>query len=154
MKLSNRVDIEAPIDFVYAQLTDFAELERRARREGVAVARSGDGPVARGTAWIVRAEVRGRMREFTVTLVAMSAPEALRFDTRSEGLEVETTLELIALSPHRTRVVVGIDMRARTLTVRLLLQSLKLAKAKLDARLRKRLTRVAHQIEDAYRLGG
>ena len=154
MKLSNRVDIEAPIEYVFERLTDFDQVERRARREGVTVRRSLDGPVTKGTQWQIKAEVRGRPRDFTTTLVAFAVPDGMRFDTQSDGLAVETTLELIPLSPHRTRAVVGFDLRARTLTVRLLLQSMKLAKTKLDERLRKRLTRYAHQIEDEFRLGG
>ena len=152
MKLSNRVDIEAPIEYVFERVSDFEQVERRARREGLSVRRSHDGPVTKGTQWHIEAEIRGRPREFTSTLVALAAPEGMRFDTVSDGLSVETTLELIPLSPYRTRAVVGFDMRARTLTVRLLLQSMKLAKSRLDERLKKRLTRYAHQIEDEFRL--
>ena len=56
----------------------------------------------------------------------------------------------IALSRKRTRVIVGLDMRPRTLSARLLIQSLKFAKANLYSRFEARVGRFAKDIEDQY----
>ena len=60
---------------------------------------------------------------------------------------------MIALSATRTRVLVSFDMRAKTLTARLLLQSLKLAKTKVTKRFKARVLDYAENVEDDYRRG-
>ena len=40
MKLTTRQDIEAPLDFVYARLTDFDHFERMAMRRGAEIERT------------------------------------------------------------------------------------------------------------------
>jgi hypothetical protein len=69
----------------------------------------------------------------------------------SDGLVVVTEIDLIALSQSRTRVIVSITVTAKTLTARLLLQSLKLAKTKLTKRFKARVLDYAGDIEDRYR---
>ena len=60
---------------------------------------------------------------------------------------------MLALSATRTRVLVSFDMRAKTLTARLLLQSLKLAMAKMNKRFEARVLDYAEKVEDDYRRG-
>ena len=72
----------------------------------------------------------------------------------SDGLEVVTEVDLIALSQSRTRVMVTITVKAKTLTSRLLVQSLKLAKTKLTKRFKARVLDYAEDIQDRYRREG
>lgn len=154
MKLSTREDLEAPIDFVFACVTDFAAFERRALRNGAQVTRQGSGDVQVGTVWDVDFTFRGRDRSVQATLVRLDPPNALKVDSMSDGIFAVTEVELVALSPARTRVIVGFEMRARTLTARLLLQSLKLAKTKLTKRFKARVVDYAEDVEDHYRARG
>ncbi len=151
MKFSTREDIEAPIDFVFARVTDFDAFERRALRQGAQVHRQGDGPVDVGTVWDISFHYRERMRNAQATLTTLDAPHELKIDSISDGLTAQTDVALVALSPGRTRVIVGFELRARTLTARLLLQSLKLAKGKLTKRFRARVLDYAEAVEDRYR---
>ncbi|WP_108815459.1 SRPBCC family protein [Loktanella sp. Alg231-35] len=151
MKLSTREDLEAPIDFVFARVTDFAAFERRALRNGAQVVRHDEGAAQVGTIWDVDFTFRGRDRCVQATLVQFDPPHALKVDSKSDGVIAVTEVELVALSPARTRVIVGFEMRARTLTARLLLQSLKLAKAKLTKRFKARVLDYAEDVEDQYR---
>jgi len=75
----------------------------------------------------------------------------LTIDSASDGLNASTEIELIALSQTRTRVLVSFDLRAKTLTARLLVQSLKLAKTKMTKRFNGRVLDFAEEIEDRYR---
>lgn len=151
MKLSTREDIEAPIAYVFGHISDFAILERRALRQGAQVNRRGAGPVAGGAIWDVAFKFRGRDRNVVATLTQFDLEQAMTVESVSDGLVVTTHVELVALSPARTRVMVAIDLKARTLTARLLVQSLKLAKAKLTTRLKTRVLDYAEDIEDRYR---
>lgn len=154
MKFSTQEDIEAPIAYVFDRLSDFDAFEKRAMRQGADVRRLQDGVPQVGTAWDVAFQFRGRTRDMRVQLTQIDPPHAYHFETESDGMTAISDVTLVSLSPSRTRIAVGIDLRARTLTARLLLQSMKLAKAKLSKRFKVRVLDYAEDIEDVYRKQG
>lgn len=151
MKFSTREDIQAPIEYVFANVSDFSRFERRALRHGAQVDRTDEGPIVVGSQWDVAFKFRGRERRMQLTLGAMEAPEMYRCDAVSGGLHTQTLVELVALSPRRTRLIVSIDLRPRTLTARVLLQSMKLAKTRLNKRFKARVLDYAETVEAAYK---
>ncbi|MDX8347197.1 SRPBCC family protein [Cognatiyoonia sp. IB215446] len=151
MKFSTREDIEAPIAFVFDRASDFDALEKRGRQYGAEISRNGDGPAQVGMAWDAVFEFRGRNRQMQVKLTQFTPPEAYIFETEMNGLTAVSDVTLVSLSPSRTRLAIGIDLRAHTLTARLLLQSMKLAKTKLTKRFKARVRDYAEDIEEAYR---
>ncbi len=151
MKFSTREDIEAPIDHVFEQVSDFIGFERRALRHGADVVRLDDGPVQEGSSWNIAFQFRGRERRMQSQLAAYDPPNGYLITTMSDGMTITSNVDLVALSPGRTRVAVAIDLRAKTLTARLLLQSMKLAKTKLTKRFKARVLEYAEDVEDDYR---
>ncbi|MBE0412193.1 SRPBCC family protein [Yoonia sp.] len=151
MKFSTREDIEAPIAHVFEKASDFAAFERRALRHGARVYRQGDGPVTLGAKWEIEFRLRGRNRKMQATLAAIDAPEMYRFDAVSEHLIAQSSVTLVALSPNRTRILVAFDLQPRSLTARVMLQPLKLAKAKLTQQFKGRVLEFAKDIEHDYR---
>ena len=151
MKFSAREDIEAPIAHVHAAITDFASFERQAMRRGAEVRRlDGSGPAGQGSQWDVAFSFRGRDRKLRATLAQVD-PQTVRMRTESPGLDGDLAIELVPLSAKRTRMAVVIEMKAKTLTARLMLQSLKLAKANLAQRFKTRVADHAKDIEARYR---
>ncbi len=153
MKLSTREDIEAPISYVYGRISDFAHFERRALRQGIAVRCRTEGEAKLGTIWDIAFTFRGRQREVQAELTRLDPNQTIEIEIHSDGLTAITHVELVALSATRTRVLASFDMRAKTLTARLLLQSLKLAKTKVTKRFKARVLDYAENIEDDYRRG-
>lgn len=153
MKLSTREDIEAPIAYVFSRVSDFAGFERRALRQGVAVTRAPEGAAGLGTIWDITVTFRGRERRVVAQLDVLDPPQLIQIDSRSDGLVARTRIELIALSQTRTRVMVEIDLSAHSLTARLLLQSMKLAKSKMTKRFSARAAEYAATLEDDFRRG-
>lgn len=151
MKFSTREDIEAPMAYVFDKVSDFEAFEKRALRQGADVQRVQGGAIAVGTAWEVAFKFRGRTRKMHPVLTKMDAPNSYLLETTSDGMTIVSDVTLIALSPTRTRIAVGIDLRARSLTARLLLQSMKLAKSRLTKRFKSRVLDFADDIEDGYR---
>lgn len=154
MKLSTREDIEAPIDYVFGRASDFASFEKRALRQGAQVSQRNEGPVQTGNIWDISFQFRGRSRKVEAKLTQLDPPQIIEIESDSDGLIALTQVELIALSPARTRVMVSFDLRAKTLTGRLLVQSLKLAKSKLSNRFNARVKDYAEDVEDDYRRRG
>jgi len=151
MKFSSKEDIEAPISEVFTMLSEFETYERSAIRRGIEVVRLGDpGPNAVGLTWDAKFSLRGKPREVRLVLSEYEPPNAMRIDSDSQGLDGLLTVELVAMSPHRTRMSVGLTLTPKTLTARLLVQSLKLAKSNLTKRFKNRVSEYASNIEDRH----
>ncbi len=154
MKFSTREDIEAPIDYVFSRITDFQGFERQALRRGADVQRIDNAPVpVEGSSWDVAFKFRGKDRKLKAIITRLDRPTELRIDTAAIGLDGVTKVELVPLSRNRTRIAVSLDMSPKSLSARLLLQSLKLAKNSLSRRFGMRVTDFAEDVEESYRKG-
>lgn len=152
MKLVTRQDIEAPIDFVHAQISDFEMWERAALRRGAEVTRDNpDRPPGPGTFWDTKFRFRGRERVVRITLTRHDPGQHLGFDAIGPSAEAAMTLDLVELGPRRTRVVVGVQIKPRTLAARLFLQGLKLAGKRVQQRFDGRVAKLAAEIQGRYR---
>ncbi|MHA6344561.1 SRPBCC family protein [Roseivivax sp. CAU 1761] len=152
MKFAIREDIEGPLDRVFAALSDFEAMERAARRRGVELDRAGE--VARpraGLTWQARFPFRGSAREAEIRLAEFAPPERMVFDGVSGGLETRTVLDVVALSRTRTRVAGEVELVPRTLSARLLVQSLKLARGSVEKRIKARASAYAGELERRLR---
>jgi len=148
MQFTATEDIEAPLDAVFAALSDFETIERQALRRGIDVQRTSEpGPAEAGMTWQAAFAFRGKQRSADIQLVTYTPPERMAFETKTGGLVVNTGLEVVALSRQRTRVSMQADLLPKTLSARLLVQSLKLAKGGVDKRFRKRIRQLAEDLE-------
>lgn len=152
MKLTAKEDIEAPIAFVTAFVTDFEAWERAAMRRGADVQRIDSlrtpGP---GMEWKVGFAYRGKKRDLNVKLLKLIADQNLSFDCTAKPAIGNLTIDLAEMGPRRTRLVVALEIKPRTLAARLVMQTVKLAKAKLTRRFTLRLSNLAADIEDRYK---
>jgi hypothetical protein len=153
MKFSTREDIEAPIAHVFAQIADFATFERMALRRGADVRRLDQGQVRTGSSWDVAFKFRGKDRKLRAVVSVFDAPSHVQIDTIAAGIDGITQIELMSLSPQRTRLAVSTELSAKSLSARLLLQSMKLAKANLTKRFKQRIAEMAGSVEERYRKG-
>ena len=149
MKFSSNEDIDAPITDVFAQLSEFAVYERSAIRRGIEVERVGRHESnAIGQTWDARFTLRGKKRDIRLVLAGYEPSNAMRIEADSQGLDAILTLDLVALTPKRTRMTVGLELTPKTLAARLLLQSLKLAKSNLTRRFKWKAAEHARNIEE------
>ncbi|MCA0044389.1 SRPBCC family protein [Celeribacter litoreus] len=151
MKFSTRKDIEAPAEYVFAQITDFDAFERQAMRRGVELTRKSPAQARGvGASWVLKVPFRGKVRDMTAEITEMDAPNVLKGLAVSGGLNMEMTAELVPLSPRRTRLTFGYDVRPKSLTARILVQSVKFAKGTLQKRFEKRVATYCQQVSDQY----
>lgn len=152
MKFVAQEDVEAPIDFVFEQVTDFAAIERSALRRGAEVQRIDDLDETRpGMKWDAAFDLRGKRREMKLELTELDRPNGLVVASRSPNMTGKMALDLVALSRSRTRINVEIDMTPKTLAAKLLVQSMKLAKSNLTKRFKLRVMGYAKDLEDRYK---
>lgn len=152
MKFSTRQDIEAPIDYVFACASDFGGIEKQALRRGIAIERTDelteDGI---GMCWKAAFSYRGKPRNVEAELTHFDAPNNIVIQSISGGLNGDFDVEFLPLSRNRTRMRIGLQMLPKSLTARLLIQSLKFAKSSLDTRFSKRVESFGADIESRYK---
>jgi len=140
MKFSALEDIDGAIEGEFRFLTDFEAFERQAIRRNLDAQRTDSLRQAGvGMAWHTQFRLRGRVRQLDITLSELEAPNSLVFQGRSKGLHTVFSVELIALSPSRTRMTVTLDLSLKTLPARLMVQSLKLIRKTITPRFKTRL---------------
>jgi carbon monoxide dehydrogenase subunit G len=149
MELTSKEDVDAPLADVFEAISDFASFERSAIRRGVEVQRLSDATTPQlGMAWDVRADFRGKPRDLHLKLTSYEPSTLIAIDGESASLKGSSQFELLALSPRRTRLSVKVEIKAKTLSGRLLLQSLKLARSKVNKRFKQRVAEFASLTED------
>ncbi len=152
MKFEAREDLEAPIDYVFSQVSDFAALERSLLRRGADVQRTTDkNPAASGITWDTAFDMRGKRRQMQLELTSYEPPALMRFAATSKSLDCNVEVELVALSRGRTRMVLAAELKPRTMSARLMVQSLKLARTNVTKRFEMRLAIFARDMEDRYK---
>lgn len=146
MKFSTREEMNAPIGTVWAAVTNARAFERRAKRKGVEVQRLTDDAMGLGSGWIAQFDFRGVKREMETVVTGFEAPRLLEMDANVGGLDGFLTVELVELSTDLTQMSLVLDVRAKTLTARMLVQPMKLARGRIERRFKRRVGKFARKI--------
>ncbi len=122
MKFKVSDDIEAPIDWVWDGFTDFGAVEADARARGADLARVGDWMhAAHGVSWRGSVPVRGKVRQIEATVATFEPHTTLVIESRVGGMSCQYEVTLADLSEAVTRASVVLELKASTLSARLLL---------------------------------
>lgn len=135
MKLVSHGDLGAPIADVFAVLTDFSAYERMALRRGIRILRRDRLPQpGLGTQWDAEFVFRGRESRASSHVSSFEPPGRLALEGRSGGYDFTLTVTLLALSREQTRLRCDIEARPKSLGARVVLQTLRLGKTRLQSR--------------------
>ncbi len=149
MKLTAKTDIEAPASFVYASLNDHAMWEREMTRRGAEIDRPADMPLAGvGAGWQLRVPFRGKVRKLLLRIEALDPDTRIVISVEGQAIDGSSVWEMLPMSPRRTRLRLAVEVRPKTLAARLFLNTLRLAKGRVQLRLEKRLKQMAARIEE------
>lgn len=152
MKVASRHDIEAPPAFVFDTLIDFDSWERSAMRRGAEVTRTDKlTTIGVGLSWLVRFRFRGKDRKLAVKLTSLDSPVRLSFAITGGLFDATSIIDLMELGAKRTRLVVVSEAKPKSLAARLILQSLRLARARVQRRVDGRIGAITQEIEHRYR---
>lgn len=152
MKFKVSEDVDAPADITWARFTDFTGIEIEARGRGAGVTRIGNWTVPEvGCAWRGSVKVRGRVRPLTSEIATLDGPDRCEIRTVIGGMEASYEMTFLGLRTDMTRVQVVLELSASTLSARLALQTLKLARGRVMQRLQGLLARQGNLAEEDYR---
>lgn len=152
MEIKTQQDIEAPADYVFECLSDFESFEKAALRRGAEVQRvDGQPDLGLGSRWDVVFSFRGKPRDVTVELVEYDPAEKASYKAVGQGIEAVMAIELVPMSKNLTRMVTNVQMEAKTLSARLLLQSMKLAKGQIGKRFDGMMEGYARQLKRRHK---
>lgn len=152
MKFKVSEDVDAPMTHVWSQFTDFGALEAEAKGRGAEVSRVGNWTEAReGVEWRGAVTVRGKRRPVTSKITRFESEDICITESRIGGMACYYEMTFVALSPNLTRVGLVLDLSAETLTARLILQTMKLARGRVLQRLQGLLARQGNAAEAAHR---
>lgn len=150
MKFSSTEDIDAPIDAVFGLLGQFDFIEQMLVDRGARVQRGKDTPQqGLGTTWDACFVFQDKERNFAVEVIRFDAPTDIGFDIASRSIAGRATCVLVVQPQDRTRLHIQIEVEARTLTSKLLIQSMKLTKGTLDQKFDARIAGLAKDIQIA-----
>jgi len=149
MQFTAREDIEIPIEQLFDRMSRFETFERAALRRGAEVTRTDtlEAPGV-GMTWVARFSFRNKRRKLSIVLTEFERPGRMVFDSKTPGMETRTVIELLQLSRKRTRMDVSVELKPQSLAARLLVQSLKLARRRINKRFRLRVADYARDLED------
>jgi hypothetical protein len=148
-------DVEAPIDWVWEGFTDFAAIEADIRARDAELSRVGDWKeAALGVAWRGSVPVRGKVRTIEARISGFVPEEHLLVESRVGGMDCTYEVVFAPLSAEVTRVSVTLELKASTLSARLLLQTLKIARRKVIQRLEGAVVRQGQAVEADWRARG
>jgi carbon monoxide dehydrogenase subunit G len=148
MRISAKQDVEASLAQVWAILSDFDGWERAALRRGAEVTRNDSHRrVTLGSEWSLRFIHRGRSRSVQLGLTRLDPPHHIELHLRSAAIEGDLRIELIEMAARRTRLHVVTDLKPLNLGARLYLQSLRLARNRVERKYHDRIAFLAREIE-------
>ena len=151
MKLTAKTDLEVPAAFVFAALIDHASWEREAVRNGVEVERPAGSPDSGvGARWNIRGHFRGKARKVLVKIDELTPDQRLALSMDSPSMEGVSQIEVLVLSPRRSRVRADLEIKPKTLAARLFINTMRLAKGRVQARFEKGVGNLGARIKDRY----
>lgn len=131
MKFSTRRDVDLPAERLFDAAADFHQIERMLVRRGARVQRV-DPAHGSPMAWHLAFDWRGRTREVDLAVTRFDRPELLEMRGHSDTFELMLAATVVALSRSRSRLHLEAEVKPRSMKARLLLQTAKLSKGKID----------------------
>lgn len=137
MRIGGSKDFKRARGKVFDSFADPARMDAVFGERGANLRR--EGPGGPGTVWHLDVESGGKQRPMTITMVDMQKPETMRMRVTSEMLDADVAFVFSELPGGNSQVCTEIDLEPRTLTARIGIQTLRLAKGKVEHKIHRAL---------------
>lgn len=147
MKFSTRVDTNKSAERLFDNMSDFNRLEELLIERGANVTRISAGQeTGQGLIWDISFEWRGKDRAIRMEVKRIDRPERISMGGYSDSLDITVNTTIIPLSSSRARMIYELEINPRNMRARLMLQTAKLGKARLDRRFDQRIRELVGQL--------
>lgn len=137
MKIGASRDFKRARGKVFDSFADPAQMDKVFGEQGANLRR--EGPGGPGTVWHLDVVSGGKTRPMVITLVDMEKSEAMRMRVTSEMVDADVAFAFADLPERGCQVSAEIDLAPRTLTARVAIQTLRLAKGKVEQKIQRAL---------------
>ncbi|MCC5971368.1 MAG: SRPBCC family protein [Pararhodobacter sp.] len=138
MKIDATKDFKRPRGKVFASFSDPARVDAVLGSVGTQLRREGAGDV--GSVWHMVVSVGGKERPVSVTLAERIAADTIRLAATSDMVDVDMVFSFADMPDEGCKVTSEATLTPRTLAARVGLQTLRLAKGKIEQRLVRAMT--------------
>jgi len=150
MRLSVSRTVAAPRAAVFAAVSDFDRLEARLAGGSLGLERcDGPAPPQEGARWRAEFALHGVTRQGDLRIAEITEDEGYLLVGGVDGLRAMVEVSVSPQEPGAARLDVAVDMQAAGIAGRFLLQSARLMRARIQARLENAVARFAREIESA-----
>jgi len=152
MQINASETLKGHIEEIFDALSDFAPAEQAAMDRGMRVERlDALAAPAAGMRWKIGFFARGREREADVELVKTTRPTFMQFEGKVGGLFFQSNISCRVADTDATEVTVVTKLKPQAMTARMLVQSLKLARRRVNRRYKMALGRLLRDVESRAR---
>lgn len=137
MRIGAAKDFKRARGKVFDTFADPARMDAVFAEQGTNLRR--EGPGGPGTVWHLDAVSRGKAWPMAITMVDMEKPEVMRMRVTSAMVDADVAFVFADLPGKGCQVRTEVDLVAHTLTARVAIQTLRLAKGKVEQRIQRAL---------------
>ncbi|PIB26049.1 hypothetical protein BFP76_13865 [Amylibacter kogurei] len=151
MELKTKRTVQAPVEMVFQEFSNFVWFESVALSRGLDIERT-DAllDVQEGISWHLSGRIRGKQRDVDINVTKYNPPRATGFRCESKAIDSQIDIRFTPDGPARTKVKIIIAPTAKNISARLMLQSVKLAQKTIEKRISSRMKDFCASIEKKY----
>ena len=151
MDIVHTIAINAPAEFIFEQLSDVAVISTNLPSNVILRAKTDHSRFEEDSEWIIRAQRTGREFVLNTKITNVSAPKTIQFSTSSNRIESISTISISPQGNGASTVSFETRLSPKGLLGRILLQSLKASRKRVDARLETSGQKITDYFENAYK---
>ncbi len=151
MELTYKTIINVPQAFAFEKATDFARFEREGfGKLSPFEPRSEIKAPGIGARWRTSSEFQGRPRRFSLELFKLDGPEAMVLGNKSEKYDIEAHFLFKEIGEEETEFTFHLDAKAQSITAKLILQTIQLARGRIEKSMQTEFEKMALNMEEAF----
>ncbi len=150
MQFKHKQIIDTPVDYAFTRASDFARFEKQSSDKGFGFKRHGHAKIEIGTQWNITLPFRGRRRKFMAELCEFIPPRVISYKSTSMKYQAALSLTFTPISAQKCRMDMLMVAQARSLGARMLFGSIRLARRRINKRLRREMQEMADRLANDY----
>ena len=150
MDINHSIEANVPVAYVYEKISDVNTLATSLPSNVVMRSESGHDSLIVGSRWIIRAQRTGRNFVINSEVTEVELNRKIAFKSASNRILSKSKIILEELDAERTKVTFSTTLSPKGLLGRILIQSLKASRGRVETRLNASGQRIVDFLEDGF----